>query len=562
MAILINDNYSLQACKPFDARYLNICSPWTSVGAVNTAIPTYRYTGLTVNIMGTEYWYKNGIGNGDLIPKSLGGGGTLSGATNGLHLINSGTTVVLGGALTGDTTINASGFTLHVNNGYLSTNSGYQISGTTMFRTLPSSLSSIFIGSGSGSGTGICNIAIGNDVFPYNTTGACNIGIGSQTLNQNTTGKGNVAIGRFSLGNTMTGCTNVAIGDNTLFNLRGDNNVGIGVDSMCLHACGCNNVAIGYKAMAGTSPGTYLGNNNIAIGYMAGKNETGSNRLHIANSSGASLIYGDFSTKCVQIGGQLKITGVTSGSTSDSILVWNSGDKLVKKVSPTSMVGLTGATNGLSTSGQKVVLGGDLTGNTCICTLNHCLSIGCSINSELTVNSTAISAFHCTNASNGSSISIYNTGLTLSNKISSVSCSVTLGQNALIYDGCYHNCYINRTLVDKEYVDKQVSGCSNMIKIKNVFGCTYNATIADDIIAVSGQSNCPIYLPITPVLINCRGQRITVVDICGCALIDPIIINGNGKLINNGTCSTINTDYGSVTFVYNGYFWSAIAFVN
>ena len=69
MAILINDNYSLQACKPFDARYLNICSPWTSVAAVNLGIPTYRYTGLTVNIMGTEYWYGVGVTDGDLVVK-------------------------------------------------------------------------------------------------------------------------------------------------------------------------------------------------------------------------------------------------------------------------------------------------------------------------------------------------------------------------------------------------------------------------------------------------------------------------------------------------------------
>jgi hypothetical protein len=55
---------------------------------------------------------------------------------------------------------------------------------------------------------------------------------------------------------------------------------------------------------------------------------------------------------------------------------------------------------------------------------------------------------------------------------------------------------------------------------------------------------------------------VSVVDICGNALADPIMVNGYGKNINDGACSAINTDYGSVTFVYNGYFWSAIAFVN
>jgi len=147
--------------------------------------------------------------------------------------------------------------------------------------------------------------------------------------------------------------------------------------------------------------------------------------------------------------------------------------------------------------------------------------------------------------------------LTLSNKTSSVSCSVTLGTNALIYGGCYHSCYVNRTLVDKEYVDKQISGCSNILNVKRVCN-TYYTLRNDDVIAVSGISTNQIYLFPTPVL----GERISVVDICGNALGDPITINGYGNQINNGSCSTINTDYGSVTFVWNGIFWSAIAFVN
>jgi len=77
MAIIINDNYSLAAQKPFDARYLNISTPWTSIAAVNAGIPTYRYLGLTVNINGVEYWYKNGVTDTDLIIK--GGGEATSG---------------------------------------------------------------------------------------------------------------------------------------------------------------------------------------------------------------------------------------------------------------------------------------------------------------------------------------------------------------------------------------------------------------------------------------------------------------------------------------------------
>lgn len=105
MAILINDNYNLSSNKPFDARYLNISTPWASLSAATTGIPTYRYSGLTVNIAGEEYWWKDGLGDGDLVQKSLGGTSNLTGATNGLSLFNGGTFIGLGGTLTGNTTI-------------------------------------------------------------------------------------------------------------------------------------------------------------------------------------------------------------------------------------------------------------------------------------------------------------------------------------------------------------------------------------------------------------------------------------------------------------------------
>ena len=73
-----------------------------------------------------------------------GGGGEVTGATNGLN-INSGKQVGLGGTLTGDTCITGA-YTLSLCSGaLLNTQSGYQISGITMFRS-PASISSVFIG--------------------------------------------------------------------------------------------------------------------------------------------------------------------------------------------------------------------------------------------------------------------------------------------------------------------------------------------------------------------------------------------------------------------------------
>jgi hypothetical protein len=50
--------------------------------------------------------------------------------------------------------------------------------------------------------------------------------------------------------------------------------------------------------MIGCQAGRNLknGSDNVFIGYQAGYNETGSNKLYIANSSSNTIIYGDFST--------------------------------------------------------------------------------------------------------------------------------------------------------------------------------------------------------------------------------------------------------------------------
>ena len=59
MAIIINDNIRVNAGKPVDAKYLSTGNTaYTSVAAVNAAITIpERHVGLTVNIMGVEYWY-------------------------------------------------------------------------------------------------------------------------------------------------------------------------------------------------------------------------------------------------------------------------------------------------------------------------------------------------------------------------------------------------------------------------------------------------------------------------------------------------------------------------
>lgn len=106
MALNINDNQNVLASKPSDARYYNNLVPYISVAEANASIGiiTQRYTGLTVNVLSVEYWYKDGIEDVDLIPKeSPNSSSGITNASNGLTKV--GQYVVLGGALTGNTSI-------------------------------------------------------------------------------------------------------------------------------------------------------------------------------------------------------------------------------------------------------------------------------------------------------------------------------------------------------------------------------------------------------------------------------------------------------------------------
>ena len=253
-----------------------------------------------------------------------------------------------------------------------------------------------------------------------------------------------------------------------------------------------------------------------------------------------------------------------------------------------STASVINAANGLSVSNKNVVLGGKpLTGATTInqndygfrlvsqtgttyamadFRLNNTYSSSrfgiCSrdagtIGWGLSGNSTSISASHFGGASSGSSMTICNTGIVLTNTCSSSVKTVTLNKNAFVYCANYCADYTNRTLVDKEYVDKKVSGSSNLV---NVYRTTvnYSAQACDDFIGANGGLTIYLYYP------PATGQTVTVANLDGTALANPITIDGNGKCINGlayGT-STINTDYGSARYTYNGIFWSPSAFVN
>jgi hypothetical protein len=205
------------------------------------------------------------------------------------------------------------------------------------------------------------------------------------------------------------------------------------------------------------------------------------------------------------------------------------------------------ANNGLTRRGNMISLGGALTGNTTVCSVN--------------VTSCAYLSFNCTT----SSISTCTKGGDIV-----LNSTCYLGGGGALYIGAtsgatyyanYAACYTNRSLVDKEYVDNKAA----IYNVRYALTCPFYLISSDNFIGVSGYTagSCAcLYLLSSPGL--SLGQTVIVADLQGQALEYPITIDGNGKCINgiSGGVATINTEYGSITFVYNGFFWSATAFIN
>lgn len=77
----------------------------------------------------------------------------------------------------------------------------------------------------------------------------------------------------------------------------------------------------------------------------------------------------------------------------------------------------------------------------------------------------------------------------------------------------------------------------------------FTASTRSDIISAVGSGT--YYLPASPI----KGQQITVMDHDGDAETWNITIDGNGKNINGETQAVINTNFGSMTLIYNGIRW-------
>lgn len=89
---------------------------------------------------------------------------------------------------------------------------------------------------------------------------------------------------------------------------------------------------------------------------------------------------------------------------------------------------------------------------------------------------------------------------------------------------------------------------------------TYDINNTDDIVqfnSTSGSFN--IFFPTIP---N-TGESHTILDVGGKAATNPVTISGNGKNVVTSSgllasSDTLSTNYGSITYMYNGTFWSVL----
>ena len=215
---------------------------------------------------------------------------------------------------------NTEGTSSNLNNNFLGYNSGADNTTGT---------NNNFLGNETGydNTTGSNNNFLGYYAGHFNTTGANNNFSGYEAGFSNTTGSANNFFGVYAGEKNTSGSYNNFFGNNAgSDNTTGQNNNFTGGGAGKSNTTGSYNNFMGNNAGFSNTTGSYNtvigegagysnnnGSNNVFLGYQAGYNETGSNKLYIANSStGSPLIYGDFSTKTLQVNGNIKSDSVNA----------------------------------------------------------------------------------------------------------------------------------------------------------------------------------------------------------------------------------------------------------
>jgi hypothetical protein len=98
-----------------------------------------------------------------------------------------------------------------------------------------------------------------------------------------------------------------------------------------------------------------------------------------------------------------------------------------------------------------------------------------------------------------------------------------------------------------------IGGNPSPVTVTNVTTATYTALATDYFLCVDVAAPVTITLP-TGIL----GTVYIVKDCDGDAFTNPITIQGTGGELVDGATATINTPYGSISFIFNGTEWSIV----
>ena len=557
MAIILNDNLKINAGKPIDRKYLSTGNTaYVSVGAVNAAISiSERYTGLTVNILGTEYWYRSGVTNTDLIQKKYD------------------SIIPAGNFVTGGTNV-----------GYFSGYTGVQI--------LPINHSTIPAYSG-------------NYISLYNyyyrgTDGKIHIG----TPNDGISKRGYVK----TTGTPMSWIWNEYVGDGTLgwILIAGNiaNQIGTFQTGIAYYPPSSAHTETGY-----TNGVAYASASYVDINTVVGSLTTGST-ITIGGPVFDFMEHNNLHFRTIQ-----SLTTDTIKITNDEVFVYLSGSTGNQLIT---------ASNGLTKSGQEVKLGGTLTGTTTITDARiGSAAVGIQYGADYSANFTNRSLIDKGYLNTISSLGGERIFKTICQSHSFIVNDV-IGwsggtYNKAIANGCYDGevlgivtkcnsassfeltqagyysgftaCFIPNTTY---FLSASIAGCLTSVEpstpnyiSKSVLIATsinsgwvlpyaayvissgiteggpliksmclplspYPMTSTDFFVGVAGGS--VVVLPSTPK----NGMVVVIADISGTALASPITVFGT--IIGPQSSATINTDNGSLTFIWNGTTWSVIGF--
>lgn len=158
-----------------------------------------------------------------------------------------------------------------------------------------------------------------------NNSGISNCFFGYRAGHKNTTGSANAFFGRSAGELSITGGSNSFFGGSAGYSNSGSNNSFFGNAAGNMNTTGSANSFFGAQAGDKITTGDYnclfgyragfnnqVGTGNVFLGYRAGYEETGSNRLYIANSQTTSpLIYGEFDNKIIHINGGFRATATS-----------------------------------------------------------------------------------------------------------------------------------------------------------------------------------------------------------------------------------------------------------